>query len=260
MAKRETVVPSIPQMGTPQAPQPASTGQPNWPQPVQSPVPVAPPVQQAPPVQNPYALPPQAEQPQWPPQVATHEPAQQAWVPPAPPAATPPSAWSPPPVATTPPIAAPPSLVGGGVGGNLLSMMRQDMSGIQDINFKILDTKIEYEAEITKAEGKVAESGNSMIALELIITFPVADAGVKLFDNCVFTAQSMWKFKSLCKSTNLLDPTGSVFVGNNEKDFEGSIVRFNIRHDDYNSQTRNKVAGGYVEGWQTPGLSGTPQA
>ncbi len=139
--------------------------------------------------------------------------------------------------------------------GGILGLMRNtNLAGVADVVMRLLDTNLEYEAVINKIEGKLSSDNNPMLNLEMTITFPVAYAGCKIWDNVMFTDKSLWKFKSLARATDLLAPDGSVFIGNSEQDFVNNIVRFNVKHDTYEGTTRNKIAGGYTTGYETPGL------
>ena len=145
-------------------------------------------------------------------------------------------------------------------GGGIIGMMRSyNLGAIEDVNIRLLDPKLDYEAVITKAEGARSSTGNDMLQLELKVTFPVEYAGVKLWDQCVFTDTSMWKFKGLARACSLLSPDGSVFIGSSEQDFVDNVVRFQVKNNEYpegSGTWRNKVSTGYTEGYESPGLQG----
>jgi hypothetical protein len=144
--------------------------------------------------------------------------------------------------------------MGGGFSGGYSSI---NLGGVDDRSrsSKPLPLELDYEAEIMEAKDEIAKgTGNPMVKLDLVITYPLQFVGVKLWDNVVQSV--LWKFKSLARSTETLDPTESVCTAKGPQDFIGHIVRFNVIHDNYQGAISNKVAGGYEPGWQSPGLSG----
>lgn len=114
---------------------------------------------------------------------------------------------------------------------------------------------VHYEGEIVKATAGKTKDGNAKIELELVVTFPTKFKGVKLFDNLTFGDTAMWKVKSMMRATGLLNEEGTIFLGTSENDFVGNIVRFDVAHREWEGVIRNKIAGGYTEGYETPGLS-----
>jgi len=152
---------------------------------------------------------------------------------------------------------------GGGVGLGI-DLSQIDLSGVVAGQYRVLPEELDYEAEIQAVDPERSQNGNPMLKLTLKVTFPTEFAGTKLWDRVVLTEASMWKFKSLAKACDLLDPDGAKFIGQGPQDFKDYVVRFRIKHDLYNGAIQNKVNGGYAEGYETPGLSaaaseGTPQ-
>lgn len=144
-------------------------------------------------------------------------------------------------------------------GGSLLGSL--DMSQVEDGNFELLPLNdaagnpITYEAEVTRVvPGTANSSGGDKLTVTLRTTFPTELAGRLLMDNLTFGPNALWKVKSMCKATGTLGEDGR-FTGASEQDWVGNIVRFQIRHDEYEGTKRNKVANGYAEGYQTPGLA-----
>ena len=136
----------------------------------------------------------------------------------------------------------------------LAAMGKVDWGSIQTSNFRLIPTDVEVESIIEKVTPQRSKSsGNPMIALELKTTFPIEYAGVKLFDQCVLTEKSYWKFKSLLEACDQCDESGR-FIGQSLQELKEYVVRHMVMHDTYQGQTRNKIAGGYSAAYQTPGL------
>jgi hypothetical protein len=114
---------------------------------------------------------------------------------------------------------------------------------------------IHYEGEVVKSTAGKTSAGAPKIELEVVVTFPTKYKGVKLYDNLTFGDTAMWKTKSMMRATGLLNEDGSIFLGTGEQDFVGNIVRFDVAHKEWEGVTRNKIAGGYTEGYETPGLA-----
>lgn len=136
-----------------------------------------------------------------------------------------------------------------------------DMSKVADNQFKILDPAFDYEAVIESAElGRSGTDGSNMVTIQLTVTWCSDERnwsqfnGTKIWDNAVLKETTLWKFKSICRACDLLTPDGSRFSGSSVKDFQGNVLRFKIKHDEYNGVVRNKVQGGYEAGRDTPGL------
>lgn len=131
-----------------------------------------------------------------------------------------------------------------------------DMGAVLDMNFRLVPEQIDIESVVVRVDKKTFDSGNDGFVLHLRTTFPLEHAGVTLRDNVVLTANALWKFKSLCRATGLLSEDGKRFIGQSEQDFVEYVLRHQIKHEVYNGEARNKIAGAYSEGYQTPGLFG----
>ena len=127
------------------------------------------------------------------------------------------------------------SKVADGGGGKLLDVT--DAAG----------NAVKYEWRIVKIEEKMATTGNKMATIQLETVWPLEDAGVKVYDQCVYTNEAMWKIKSLIKSAGLMSADGTTFVGNSLSDLQGKIVCAGIKHDTYQGTTRNKIASAYED-------------
>ena len=138
-------------------------------------------------------------------------------------------------------------------GGSLLNQM--DLSNVEEMNFKLLDTNLEHEAMIVEAKmGTSESSGQPKLAITLSVTHPQDGVKVKIWDNITFGENARWKFKSLARACGLLDDTGARFIGSGEQDFVGHVVRFRVMHDEYDGRKNNKVDKGYMAAFETPGL------
>lgn len=126
---------------------------------------------------------------------------------------------------------------------------------VQSNNFKLLPIETDIEFLIKKVTPtKAKTSGNPMIALELESTFPLEHAGVKVFDQVVLTETALWKAKSLFEACGMLGEDGR-FTGASLQALVDFVIRGQVNHDTYQGVTRNKIAGGYTEAYETPGLS-----
>jgi hypothetical protein len=136
-----------------------------------------------------------------------------------------------------------------------LDLTALDLSGISE-GGRLLDVNLDYEASIEDAEIKSNKAGDGkMLSFKLKVTFPASYVGSVLYDQASFKEGGIWKFKSIARASELLSEDGAKFVGTSAKDFNGSIVRFKIKHDEWQEKVTNKVAGGYEPGKDTPGLS-----
>jgi hypothetical protein len=134
--------------------------------------------------------------------------------------------------------------------------MKQNLSDVSEVVFRLLDPTLEYEAVVIKMEpGLVPDTKEPKIDMTMKITFPAQYAGVTIWDTITFE-KALWKFKSIARACGLLSEDGSVFIGDSEQDFLQNVVRFGIVHSEWKGKPQNKVAGGYVEGYETPGLQG----
>lgn len=144
--------------------------------------------------------------------------------------------------------------------GNLLRDI--NFGGVIERNTKLLKVKdsagqpVDYEAEIMKVDAKTSSTGNQMFEITLKTSFPVEDAGVSMWDNLTMNETSLWKLKSILRACDLLSADGAAFIGRSEQEMVGNIVRFQIKHDEYEGVFKNKVATGYSAGFETPGLPG----
>lgn len=149
---------------------------------------------------------------------------------------------------------------GGGAASVMAALRGTNFAQVESNVFRILPTDIEYEFVIkdaTAAEAK--ESKNPMINLKLQVIWPMEFAGATVYDQCVLTEKSLWKAKGLFEAVGLLAADGS-YAGKTLADLKDYAVRAGIRHDEYNGQTRNKIAGGYMEAYEHPDLRQTTAA
>ncbi len=138
---------------------------------------------------------------------------------------------------------------------DILKLMRGSSFGDVPLGggFRLLPTDQEIEALIKKVTTKTSAQGNKMVALELEVTFPTEFSGVKLFDQCVLVDNSLWKLKSVLSACGLLSDDGT-FTGSSLQELVDYVIRFRIKHEEYQGVARNKILGGYMEAYQTPGL------
>lgn len=237
-----TTAPVPPQMTAPMPPPMAPPGYPQ--QPPQQ-------------LQEQYAFPVQ-QQPQAPPQQQWQPPQQQA-----------PPQWQPP--AAPAPQNGVPTGLQAGLQGQMGQMMGRgglsqiNLAGASFSNFQLLPADRPVEFEIVKVTEEDSKAGNPMLTLQLRSTFPLAVAGVTVFDRVVLGSPdpdfTPWKFKSLasaCVDDNgqsYLAPDGSHCLTDNAQDFVGWIVRANVKHGKRPSDgsPTNEIAGAYAVPTETPG-------
>lgn len=122
---------------------------------------------------------------------------------------------------------------------------------------------IDYEAEVISAEWRTGDDGSQNVALELKTTFPVADAGITIFDNISLKEKAQWKAKSLMRATETLSEDGTTPLMAGIDEWEGHIVRFRITHEEYTNPrtqktyTNNRIEGSYSPAYLTPSLNMT---
>jgi hypothetical protein len=132
-----------------------------------------------------------------------------------------------------------------------------DLSGIEVGSTQVLPLDLTYESEILEVTGsRSKEKGNPMMELKLEICHPPQYAGVKIYDYVSTDPNALWKLKSLASATGLLSEDKSRITARSIQDFKGQVVRHNVRHEIYDSKTRNKIAGAYDAPFETPGLNG----
>ena len=240
-------------------------------------VPVAPYPQQAPIAPQPQQYAPQPQQqpqqyaPQAQPQPLQYAPQQQY----APPVQQ--QQYSPGPIAA-PVVAGPPTVFGGAMStgmGDISSFIAGlDLSNVAESNFIALPLKdqsgnpVTYEARITKVTEKPSSTGNKMIVLTLVVTYPemvdgIRTAGASLSDNITFGDNSLWKLKSLLRATDTIaaDNKTPQLGPKGIQEWVDNIIRFSTRLEEYpegSNEFRSKISSGYSAGYQTPGLSGVP--
>jgi hypothetical protein len=130
-----------------------------------------------------------------------------------------------------------------------------DFNAVPDAGRTILlPTDVQCEFEIKNVQLQQAKTGarSQMIVLEMVSTFPQGYEGVKVWDQCSFEPTSLWKVKSVLAACGLLE--NGRFTGRSYADLQGNVVRATVFHDNYQGRTKNKIAGGYEEAWETPGL------
>lgn len=138
--------------------------------------------------------------------------------------------------------------VGGGAG--LLGGI--DLSGVESNNFRLLPLDVPvYEARITKAELGKSSKGDPQIKLWLKTTYPSVHAGVTIITFVTIMESTKWIYKSLLEATGTLSSDGRCFAGNSVRDFEGCIMQFTVKHDEWDGSLRNKVAGAFAMGTLT---------
>lgn len=131
-----------------------------------------------------------------------------------------------------------------GVGPNLQAF---DMSNVNDDAFRLIPDQAFANFEIIDVEAvKTNTDGTDMLKL----TFEVYDGefkGCKVWDQIKLSESSMWKFKRLCRVTNLLDPSGTRFTGQSFLAFKGKRVRFQVKVETYGPENKkkNSVDGSY---------------
>ena len=148
----------------------------------------------------------------------------------------------------------------GGSDGIFGRLQQLDLSGIESSNFRLLPDDVSYEAEVKKVEDTKSAAGDPMMVITLQTTFPVQHKGVTIKDYLPIMKDTLWRAKSFWEACEALDETRSRLIVDSWAHFQGYIVRFNIRHDEYNNEKRNKVNGSYQAGFETPGLAGASEA
>jgi hypothetical protein len=113
---------------------------------------------------------------------------------------------------------------------------------------------IKYEGRIDKASLGTSSAGNQMVSIEVVVTYPLKHAGARLYDTLTFTDKSVWKVKSCLRACGLLSEDGNSSLAQSEQELVDNIVRFGIKNEEYDGALKSKIATGYSEGFETPGL------
>lgn len=134
-----------------------------------------------------------------------------------------------------------------GMGGDSFDSLGMiDMSDVEEGNFRLIPEKTWVLFEVSKGVMTKANTDQTtMLQVNLKVVDPPAYAGITVQENIKLNKETRWKFKSLCRCCNLLDGTGSRFVGTGPGDFVNKRLGGQIIHNDYNGP-RNKVNGGFV--------------
>lgn len=133
-----------------------------------------------------------------------------------------------------------------------------NLANIQDTSFRILPLDVSYEGEVKKVELTRSNAGAHMLKITIQTTHPGPHRGVTIIDYLPLMDTTMWRYKSFLRATEQLAPDGHTVITQSLKDFEGYIVAFNIRHDEYEGQLRNKINGGYDVGTMSAELHAQP--
>jgi hypothetical protein len=131
----------------------------------------------------------------------------------------------------------------GAAPGGGLNLGGLDLSKVGDGNLIPQDEWVD--SEVVSAVSQKATTGNNMIVLQLKTVAPGQYAGAQMYDNLVLSDAALWKFKSAAKACGLLSADGASFLGRDERDFVGKVLRHQVKVDEYDGRERNKVKGGY---------------
>ena len=131
---------------------------------------------------------------------------------------------------------------GGDDGVDFLASL--DMSKIKDSSFVTLIHGEEYDFLIKKAIGGKSANGNRTIKLILEVGEEYPEAGGVIMDTITLTEASMWRYKSLIKSAELMSDEG-LYIGTGYASLVGCNVRAKIKNEPWNGEMRSKVDGAY---------------
>lgn len=135
-----------------------------------------------------------------------------------------------------------------------------DLSGVEAAGMNVgglLPEDLDYEAEIIEVERTTSNNGNDMIEFQKKITFPLAFAGRRVYDQVMtdLPGYPRERLKSLFAACDLVSEDGARITAESEQDLLNNVVRFRIKNEEYNGKTNPKVNGGYAAAFETPGLA-----
>lgn len=130
-----------------------------------------------------------------------------------------------------------------------------DITGIQDRSFRILPPEIpEFEGKIMSAKkGIMGTDFKPYVGIEVVTTYPEGYEGVTIYNNVMLTGKALARWKSLCRSCDVLNEQGGYNGDEELQCLVGKIIGFGVKTGaDQQGQPRNDMKWDFWAGYRSP--------